>query len=63
MKNTQDKLRVKSIYDTTIKTVKGIYQTKSPTKQQIKKYKRSERDSIDDETGIYIYEELALSMI
>ena len=63
MKNTQDKLKVKSIYDTTIKTVEGIYQTKSRTKQQIKKYKRSERDFIDDETGIYIYEELALSMI
>ena len=63
MKNTQDKLKVKSIYDTTIKTVEGIYQTKSRTKQQIKKYKRSERDLIDDETGIYIYEELALSMI
>lgn len=63
MKNTQDKLKVKSIYDTTIKTVEGIYQTKSRTKQQIKKYERSERDFIDDETGIYIYEELALSMI
>ena len=63
MKDTQDKLGVKNMYDTTIKAFEGIYQTKSPTKQQIKKYKRSERDFVNDETGIYIHEELALSMI
>ena len=58
MKDTQGKLGVKNMYDTSVKAVEGIY-----TKQQIKKYKRYERDFINDETGIYIYEELALSMI
>ena len=36
-----------------IKAVEGIY-----TKKQIKKYKRSERYFINDETGIYIHKEL-----
>ena len=58
MKDTQGKLGVKNMYDTSVKAVEGIY-----IKQQIKKYKRYERDFINDETGIYIYEELALSMI
>ena len=34
------KLGVKNMSDLTIKAIKGIYKTKTPTREQIKKYKR-----------------------
>ena len=49
--------------DLTIKAIKGIYNTKNLTKEQIKKYKRYGQKIIDNLTGIYIREDLALSII
>ena len=59
----QDKLGVKNSYDLTIKAIKGIYETKTPTKKQIEKCKIYEKNYSADLTGIYILEELDLLII
>ena len=40
----QDQSGTKNMSDVTIKTIKGEYDTSSFTKQQIRKYKRYEKD-------------------
>ena len=40
MHDIQVKLVVKNLSDLTIKVIKGIYNTKNLTKEQIRKYKR-----------------------
>ena len=59
----QDKLGVKNMSDVAIKEIKGIYNTKNLTEKQIEKYKRYGKKFIDNLTGIYIREHLALSII
>ena len=44
MKNAEDRLGVQSIFDLVLKEVYGIYKTKDLTKEQIKKYKMTERE-------------------
>ena len=44
MKNAEDRLGVQSISDLALKEVYGIYKTKDLTKEQIKKYKMTERE-------------------
>ena len=43
MKNVPGCLGVQNIYDLVLKEIYGIYKTKNPTKDQIKKYKMSQR--------------------
>ena len=43
MKNAPDRLGVQKIYDLVLKEIYGIYKTKNTTKDQIKKYKISDR--------------------
>ena len=43
MKDIQDGLGVQNISDLILKEIYGIYQTKSITKEQVKKYKMTER--------------------
>ena len=59
----QEKLAVKNMSDLTIKAIKGIDNTKTPTKKQIRKYKRYCKEFISDLTGIYIREDLKLVII
>ena len=49
--------------DLTIKAIKGIYNTRNLTEKQIKKYKRYGKEFIDNLTGMYIREDLALPII
>ena len=49
--------------DLTTKAIKGIYNTKNLTEEQIKKHKRYGKEFIDNLTGIYICENFALSKI
>ena len=42
--DVEDGLGVKNISDLVRKEIQGIYETKCPTKEQIKKYKRSEAE-------------------
>ena len=58
----QDKLGVKNISDLRIKAIKGICDTETPTKEQIRKYKRYGKEFINNLTGIYIHEDLALTI-
>ena len=44
MKNVQDGLGVHNIFDLALKKIYSIYKTKNPTKDQIKKYKMTERE-------------------
>ena len=44
MKNVHDGLGVKNMSDLVLKEIYGIYETKTPTKEQIKKYKMTERN-------------------
>ena len=43
MKNVHDVLGVKNMFDLVLKEIHGICQTKNSTKEQIKKYKMTER--------------------
>ena len=63
MHHIQDKLGVKSMSDLTIKEIKGIYETKTPTKEKIRRYKKYIKEYSFDLTDIYIHEELALLII
>ena len=63
MHDIQNELGVKNMSDLTIKTIKGIYDTESPTKKQIKKYKRYRNEFIADLTSTYISEDLAFKVI
>ena len=56
-------LGVKNMSDLTIKAIKGFYNTKTPTYEQIRSYKRYGKGFNDDLTGIYIREHLALPII
>ena len=60
MYHIQVKLGVKNMSDLTIKAIKGIYNTKTPTYEQIRRYGK---EFIDGLTGIYIRENLALLII
>ena len=44
MKDVQDGLGVRNISDVVLKEIYGIYKTKSLTKEQIRKYKMTERE-------------------
>ena len=45
MKNVGNGMGVKNISDLVLKKIHGILKTKNPTKEQIKKYKMTERDN------------------
>ena len=47
MKNIQDGLGVKNIFDLVLKEIYGIYETETLTKEQIKKQKMSERENFE----------------
>ena len=49
--------------DLTSKAIKDIYNTKTPTYEQIKRYKRYRKEFINVLTGIYTHEDLALKII
>ena len=59
----QDKLGDKNVSDLVIRAIKGIYNTKNFTKEQIRKYIRYGKELTPGETGIYIRESLNLSII
>ena len=63
MHDIQDKLGVKNMSDLTIKAIKGIYNIRNLTEKQIKKYKKYGKEFIDNLTGIYIHEDIALLTI
>ena len=63
MHDIQSKLGVKNISDLTIKAVKAIYETNSSANKHIKRCKRHGTELLGDTTGIYIHENLALSII
>ena len=48
MKNVQDGLGVQNISDLVLGEIYGIYKRKSPTKDQIKKYKITEREIFEN---------------
>ena len=45
MENLQDGMGVKNMFDLILKEMHGNCETKNPTKEQIKKYKMTERDN------------------
>ena len=63
MHDIQIKLGVKNTSDLTRKATKDIYDTQNLTKEKYKKYKRYEKEFIPDLTGIYIHEDLDLTII
>ena len=63
IKMHKDKLAVKNISDLTIKAIKEIYDTETPTKEQIKKYKRFGKELRAGLPDIYIREVLAFKTI
>ena len=63
MHDIQDKSGVRNMTDLTIKAIKSIYDTETPSKEHIKKYKRYGKECIAGSTGIYIREDLAFKII
>ena len=65
MHDIEEKLGIKNMSDLIMKAIKGIDNTKNPTKKnkQIRKYKRYVKEFIDYLTGIYIHEDYTLSII
>ena len=47
MKNAQDGMGVKKIFFLVLKEIHGIFETKKPSKEQIKKYKKTEREILE----------------
>ena len=48
MKNVGNGMGVKNISDLVLKKIHGILKTKNPTKEQIKKYKMTEREIFEE---------------
>ena len=61
--NIQDKLGIKNMSDLTIKAIKGIYDTETPRKEQVRKYKGNGKELIKNLAGINIREDLTLAKI
>ena len=62
MHDIQDKLSVRNMPDLTIRTIKIIHKITSPARKQIEKYKRYGKEFRNDLAGIYILEDLVLSI-
>ena len=62
-KDIGEKLGVQNIYDLVTKEIKGKYETKSPTNEQIKEYKRNGLDLIDGEKFVYTHEDIIMPII
>ena len=52
-----------NIYDLIDKKVKGRFETKNPTNEQIREYKRQGSELIDGEKFIYIRQDIIMSII
>ena len=61
MHDIQDKLSVRNMPDLTIKAI-IINKIKSPARKQIEKYKRYGKEFKNDLAGIYILEDIVLSI-
>lgn len=59
----QNQLGVKNISDLTIKAMKSNINTNSLTKKLLRTYKRQGKEFVDDLKGMYIHQDLALSII
>ena len=67
MINVQNKLGRKKISDLVRKDIQGIFETKNPTKKQVRKYKRSQKEisknSTDDSEIKYARNDLMEKII
>ena len=57
---TNKDLGVQNIYDLVDKESKGRYETKNPTKQQIRKYKRHRSKLIDGKKFVYTHDDIMI---
>ena len=57
------KLAFQNIYDLIDKEIKGRFETKSPTDEQMRKYKRHRSELINDEKYIYTHEDIITPII
>ena len=55
MHNVKGGLGVKNMFDLVRKEIYGIFETKSPTKVQIRKYKRFEKELDDNCNATFVY--------
>ena len=55
MHNVQEGLGVKNMSDLVRKEIHGIFETKYPTKDQIRKYKRREKELDDNCNATFVY--------
>ena len=62
-KDIGENLSVGNIYDLIDKEVKGKFETKNPTDEQIREYKRHGSELIDDEKFMYTREDIIISII
>ena len=55
MHNVKEGLGVKNMFDLVRKEIYGIFETKNPTKVQIRKYKRFEKELDDNCNATFVY--------
>ena len=55
MYDVQEGIGVKNMSDLVRKEIRGIFRTKNPTKDQIRKYKRREKELDHNSTATFVY--------
>ena len=55
MYDVQEGIGVKNMSDLVRKEIRGIFRTKNPTKDQIRKYKRHEKELDHNSTATFMY--------
>ena len=55
MYDVQEGIGVKNMSDLVRKEIRGIFRTKNPTKDQIRKYKRREKEFDLNSTATFVY--------
>ena len=55
MYNVQERIGVKNMSDLVRKEIRGIFRSKNPIKDQIKKYKRREKELDHNSTATFVY--------
>ena len=53
--DVQEGIGVKNIFDLVRKEIRGVFRTKNPTKDQIRKYKRREKELDHNTSATFVY--------
>ena len=55
MNDVQNGLGIKNMSNLVRKEIHGVFETKNPTKDQVKKYKRRENELVNNSNATFVY--------